>query len=178
MATESPQPISVEQIRNELNNLWASQSSADAPVIRAQTHNLVVHCADDYSAQETTEHVVAMTAERPGRVILIDVENDRIKSPESMVTTYCRTIRSQQVCGEVITLTTSAARKLELYSTVLSLLSSDLPVYVWWHGTPGAEDELFTRLEDTCDRMIIDSGSFDNLQDAFNVLNKSRADNL
>ena len=165
--------ISINQIRNELNLLWASQSSGDAPVIRAQTHNLIVYCADNVSAQKTTEQVIALTAERPGRVIIIDIENGRTKPPDALVSTYCRAVKSQQVCGEVITLTTSAARKLELYSSVLSLLCPDLPVYVWWLDSPSAQDQLFERLTNECDRLIVDSGNFADLHEVFGVVDKT-----
>lgn len=151
--------VSVNAIREELRSLWASEAMNDHAVIRARTHNLVVYTADDVSAEETTQHVIEITSERPGRVIVIDSDGRKDDELDAWVTTYCRKVGTRQICGELITLSISAGNQDEIHSTVISLLAPDLPVLLWWMGVPDRDNRLFAELTHAADRIIIDTSN-------------------
>jgi glucose-6-phosphate dehydrogenase assembly protein OpcA len=132
----------------------------DEAVIRARTHNLVVVVADEVSAEQTTHRVIERTGERPGRVIVVDIDHNHRSGLDARVTTYCRAVNRHQICGEMITLTTSPEQSDEAHSTVISLLAPDLPVYLWWSGVPDMGDLLFKHLAPEADRILVDSDTF------------------
>jgi glucose-6-phosphate dehydrogenase assembly protein OpcA len=152
-----PVQVSIGEIRRELRNMWASEAMSDEAVIRASTHNLIVFVADHNAAEETTRRIVELTADRPGRVILIDVEPGEENSVEAWVTTYCRTFGKKQICGELITLAVRGSLRDEIHSTVISLLAPDLPVFLWWTCDLDPANHLFTRLSHNADRVVVDS---------------------
>jgi glucose-6-phosphate dehydrogenase assembly protein OpcA len=152
-----PLQVNIGEIRRELRNLWASEAMNDEAVIRASTHNLIVFVADHAAAEETTRRIVELTAERPGRVILIDVEPGDDNRVEAWVTTYCRTFGKKQICGELITLAVRGTLRDEIHSTVISLLAPDLPVFLWWTCDLDPANHLFERLSRNADRVVVDS---------------------
>jgi glucose-6-phosphate dehydrogenase assembly protein OpcA len=158
-ASES-QPASIERIRQELDAMWASQAAAEEPVIRACTHNLIVFVANEETAASTTQRVIDLTLDRPGRVILIDVEPGREDRVQAWVTTYCRAAGKKQICGELITLAVWGSMREDIHSTVISLLAPDLPVYLWWTCELQPDDHLFANLVKSTDRVLVDSGMF------------------
>ena len=162
ISPETPiQRTTVRGIRDELRKLWASEAMSDEAVIRARTHNMVVYVADDVSAEETTRRVIERTGERPGRVIIIDVDPGQSGEMDAWVTTYCRSVNRHQICGEMITLTISPGHHEDVHSTVISLLAPDLPVYLWWGGLPDPADHLFSHLAPAADRLLVDSDTFE-----------------
>jgi glucose-6-phosphate dehydrogenase assembly protein OpcA len=48
----------------------------------------------------------------------------------------------------------------DLYGTASPLLVADLPVFLWWLSDPSLDDHLFRVLDDTADRLIVDSARF------------------
>jgi len=147
--------VTIQSIHDELRMLWAAEAVTGDAVIRARTHNLIVAVSDNVSPTETTQRVIESTAERPGRVIVLDIEKETDKPLDAWVTTFCRTVNRHQLCGEVITLTVSWNRLADLYSAVTSLLAPDLPVYLWWTGSINLGNTFMSRLAQVSDRVII-----------------------
>jgi len=158
--TSEPVAVNIGEIRSQLRAMWASEAMHQDAVIRASTHNLIVFVADHAAAEETTQRIIELTADRPGRVILIDVEPGDEDRVDSWVTTYCRTVGKKQICGELITLAVRGSLREEIHSTVISLLSPDLPVYLWWTSDLNANDQLFGRLSQNADRVLVDTSLF------------------
>jgi len=152
--------VNVGSIRDELRALWAAEALNDDAVIRARTHNMIVVVADNVSPQETTQRIIESTAERPGRVIVVDIDGDRKKPPDAWVTTYCRTVNHYQLCGEMITLTVGPSHLNDLHNAIVSLLAADLPVYLWWIGTLDTANQFVSRLAHEADRVIVNLDSF------------------
>jgi len=162
VSAESPiRRTTVQGIREELRQLWASEAMSSEAVIRARTHNLVVYVAAEASAEETTRQVIERTGERPGRVIIVDATREQTGGLDAWVTTYCRSVARHQICGEMITLAVSPDRQEELHSTVVSLLAPDLPVYLWWGRLPDPTDHLFAHLAPESERILVDSDGFE-----------------
>lgn len=149
----------IAQIRKELSEMWAEQAKNDQAVLRAATHNLVVYVSDQATAEQTTQRVIELTAQRPGRVIVLDVEPGETESLDAWVTIFCRPSGNRQVCGEIITLAVRGALRNEADNSVMALLAPDLPVYLWWAGKLDPHDSLFQRLAGKASRVIIDSSA-------------------
>lgn len=157
----------VQGIRDELRQLWASEAMSSEAVIRARTHNLVVYVAAGGSAEETTRQIIERTGDRPGRVIVIDATREQKAGLDAWVTTYCRSVAQHQICGEMITLATSPDRQEELHSTVIGLLAPNLPVYLWWGRMPDPDDHLFAHLAPEAERILVDSDGFEEASAGF-----------
>jgi glucose-6-phosphate dehydrogenase assembly protein OpcA len=153
----NPTSVNVAVIRDELRKMWASEALAHEGVIRASTHNLIVFVSDQATAAETTERIVELTAERPGRVIVVDVEPGESEQVEAWVSTYCRMVGKRQICGELITLAVRGELRQEMHGTIAALLVPDLPVYLWWTGALDVKDHLFLELCDVVDRVLVDT---------------------
>lgn len=156
-ATSDPRQVNINEIRSQLRAMWASQAASGETIIRASTHNLIVYLADHAEAEATTQKVIELTSDRPGRVILIDVEPGDEDRVEAWVTTYCRPAGKKQICGELITLSVQGDLRSEIHSTVISLLSPDLPVYLWWTCDVNQDDHLFQKLAKEADRVLVDT---------------------
>lgn len=151
-------PTRISEISAELRAMWSAQATAEHPTIRARTHNLVVYVDVSMSASEVMESLIALTAERPGRVIVVDEEpgNDHIDAWASL---YCTHDRSLQVCGEMINIVVGGKLVDEAHTAVLPLLAPDLPVMLWWEGDLEPGSRVFDTLTASADRLVIDSGT-------------------
>ncbi len=153
---------SLNAIRDELLALWASEALNDEAVIRARTHNLVVYLSGSrYPVADTVQRFIDLTAQRPGRVILIQDDPDREKPPDAWLTVYCRAQGHRQLCGELVVLEVGGGLSEDISSTVVSLLAPDLPVYLWWAEPPDPSHRLFATLNAEAERVLVDSDSFD-----------------
>lgn len=162
--------VNITQIRDELNQMWAAQAHEGETVLRAATHNLIVFVSDSAAAARTTDRVIELTASRPGRVILVDVEPGTEDRLDAWVSIYCRPSGDRQVCGELITLAVQGGLRDAVDTSVIALLASDLPVYLWWIGELDQDDRLFQRLSRSVSRVIVDSASFSNTEAALATL--------
>lgn len=157
--------INVGAIERELTALWKQASEDDGGgVVRASILNLIVYNPDPAEVSQVDDMLIEITAAHPCRVISIVADRDRAESTlTAQVTSRCSlpTPTSKQVCCEQVTITASTDHLDEAPSAVVPLLIADLPVYLWWRAVPKAEDkQLFGRLMEIADRVIIDSSEF------------------
>lgn len=149
--------VNVTAIRQELHELWKSESLNDkTTTIKAQTHNLVVYVDDESQLDRLTERIIQLTSVRPGRVIVLfraEVDDEL----NAWVTAYCRQVASKQVCGELIMLQVGDALKSGVHSDVIGLLAPDLPVFLYWMAVPDEHDALFKYLAAEADRILVDT---------------------
>lgn len=156
--TEAHIALDLSDVHKSLRELWASEALADAPVVRAQTHNLVV-CGSASEGGNAVEMAIGLVATSQGRVIVVDSgPGDPKLGGEASV--FCRVEGNKQVCGELITLRARGSGRDEAHSLVASLLLPDLPVYVWWQGMPPQGDHLFEELVKLADQVYFDSNTF------------------
>lgn len=157
-------------IEKELTTLWKRASEEeDGGVVRASILNLLVYVPGDSDMGKLDEIMIDVTASHPCRAILIIADHEA-KQPvlTAEVTSRCTlpTPTSKQVCCEQVTITASESHLDEVPSTLAPLLISDLPVYLWWRAVPKRLDkEMFGRLVDLSDRVIIDSALFNDPAD-------------
>jgi glucose-6-phosphate dehydrogenase assembly protein OpcA len=163
--TNEQSTIDVAAIEKELTTLWKRASEEeDGGVVRASILNLLVYVPGDSDMGKLDEIMIDVTASHPCRAIVIIADHEA--GPPvltAQVTSRCTlpTPTSKQVCCEQVTITASESHLDEVPSTLAPLLISDLPVYLWWRAVPKRLDkEMFGRLVELSDRVIIDSALF------------------
>jgi glucose-6-phosphate dehydrogenase assembly protein OpcA len=163
--TNEQSTINVAAIEKELTTLWKQASEEDdSGVVRASILNLLVYVPSDSDMSKLDDIMIEVTAAHPCRAILI-IADRQAQQPvlTAQVTSRCTlpTPTSKQVCCEQVTITATESHLDEVPSTLAPLLISDLPVYLWWRAVPKHFDkEMFGRLVDLSDRVIIDSALF------------------
>jgi glucose-6-phosphate dehydrogenase assembly protein OpcA len=163
--TNEQSTINVAAIEKELTTLWKQASEEEGGgVVRASILNLLVYVPGDSDMNRLDDILIDVTASHPCRAILIIADRES-KQPllTAEVTSRCTlpTPTSKQVCCEQVTIRASETHLDEVPSTLAPLLISDLPVYLWWRTIPKHMDkDMFARLVDLSDRVIIDSALF------------------
>jgi glucose-6-phosphate dehydrogenase assembly protein OpcA len=120
--------------------------------------------------REAAEAVLEGLGERhPSRTIVLfpdpESERDAIDA-EVAVEGFEVPGLERHVATEVVRLWLRNGRVLAPASIVLPLLIPDLPVFLRWRGEPPFSDEPFVQLADVADRLVIDSGEWDDLERA------------
>ena len=157
--------INVAAIEKELTALWKQASEeGDSGVVRTSILNLLVFVSGDSDMNKLDDIMMEVTASHPCRAIVIIAEHETAQPVlAAQVTSRCTlpTPTSKQVCCEQVTITASESHLDEVPSALTPLLISDLPVYLWWRAVPKHVDkEMFGRLAELSDRVIIDSALF------------------
>ncbi len=162
---QAPKEVSIEEIEQELNQIWASKGESVAA--RAATFTLVVYESLEDALVFPSPTVEAIASQNPCRVI--DLRPKREGSPEDVieaqVAAYCPVTpeqRSSLVCCEYITLKAPESAFVRACSTVASLLIPNLPTFLWWQGDLDLNSLLFQKLVALSNRVIVDSRSFVN----------------
>jgi glucose-6-phosphate dehydrogenase assembly protein OpcA len=163
-APAPPKPIDPAAIERELSDLWRAEAEVrkrdGRPLARTLLLNLIVFAPDEAALDRARDVVVALTGRQPARAILVAADE---RSPEAgidaWVSLYCTTplSGSAEVCGEHITLTARGTAILDLPGTILPLLLTDVPVFLWWQSGDPLTHPAFGSLARAVDRVILDS---------------------
>jgi glucose-6-phosphate dehydrogenase assembly protein OpcA len=163
LAADAPRPVRIAELAHELARPWRHPEVAtdEVPATRSLMGNLVVLCRSEAEGAEVAAEVGTIVAHHPSRVILLvaDAGSESTEIDASVATHGRLVARSQQVCGELVTLRAGAPAVRRLPSMVRSLLLGDLPTALWW-ATPDAPPlagELFGELAHLADQVIYDS---------------------
>lgn len=158
--------VDVAEIEHALTGLWksaAADGDGDAPIVRASALTLVVYVTEAQSADQIAEVIVQASRRHPNRsIVIVNEPRHSLEGPEATISARCQVPHAggKQVCSEQITLRASGPILDELHGTVLPLLVSDMPVFLWWQGLPDLGSHLFGQLLANCDRLIVDSAQF------------------
>ena len=166
-----PLEVDIAAIEEQLRELWKGAAQEDIhdeestrPVARTSVLNLVVYLEDPSSEQRITEAISELTMENPCRAIVVTaLQGQGVSSIEAWISAHCHrpSPTSKVMCCEQVSLRACGTSVRELAPTVVPLLISDLPVFVWWKGSRLFESEFLEGISDVCDRLILDSKSFD-----------------
>ncbi len=164
-AEQTQSAINVAAIEKELTALWKEASEDEkGGVVRSSILNLLIYVPNPAEASKVDDIMLEITGSHPCRAILIIADREAQESVlTAQVTSRCTlpTPNSKQVCCEQVTITASEDHLDEVPSATVPLLISDLPVYLWWRAVPQVSDkQLFGKLAEISDRMIIDSSQF------------------
>ena len=107
----------------------------------------------------------AIAAANPCRIITLCPTTGEDEGVQAQVSAYCPINKRSQnalVCCEYITLTGTAQALERIGGMISELTISELPKFVWWKAGIDPDYPLFQRLVDNCDRLIVDSSTFNN----------------
>jgi glucose-6-phosphate dehydrogenase assembly protein OpcA len=165
-ATWGAQVPNVGALERELTRLRRA-SSAHAreqgrTVARAAVLNLVVYADRDAHALRAAAATARLANRHPSRGIVI--LGDRVREGADVtIQLHCHVPRKDQtaqVCYEQILARVRGDADDRIASVVIPLLVPDLPVFLWWTGTPPHDTRRFDDLLALADRLIVDSADF------------------
>lgn len=153
-------------IEHDLARLRRSRSAHSreqgVPVARASVLNLVVFATREAHARRAARTIADLAIRHPSRAVVILADRERTAGTGEL-SLYCRLAgpgAAQQVSYEQILIRARGDADARLASAVIPLLLPDLPVFLWWTGTPPLESAHFEALLTLADRLIVDSADF------------------
>lgn len=131
-------------------------------VARASVLNLVVYADREVHAVRAAASIARLADRHPSRGIV--VLGDRVREGANVaIQLHCHVPRpddTAQVCYEQILARVRGDADERVASVVIPLLVPDLPVFLWWTGTPAHDTRRFDDLLELADRLIVDSADF------------------
>jgi len=153
-------------IERELARLRRSRTAHSrelgVPVARASVLNLVVFATREAHARRAARTIADLAIRHPSRAVVVLADRERTPGISDLGL-YCRLAGSeatQQVSYEQVLIRARGDADARLASAVIPLLLPDLPVFLWWTGTPPLKAAHFDALLTLADRLIVDSADF------------------
>jgi glucose-6-phosphate dehydrogenase assembly protein OpcA len=115
------------------------------------------------AAEQNYRAADAIAEAGPSRIVTLCATNSLATELESQVSAYSPIKKRQQseMLGCEYVMFSGNAALIEAHSAViLDVLLPDLPLYVWWKGTPKVEHELFKGLANQATHVLVDSATF------------------
>lgn len=112
----------------------------------------------------------AIAAQNPCRVITLCPQIGVEEGISVQVSAYCPVQKqsgSRLICCEYISLRGDKQSLGQTGDLIESLMIADLPKFVWWKATPNPEQDLFKRLAEACNCLILDSSYFSDPESEF-----------
>jgi glucose-6-phosphate dehydrogenase assembly protein OpcA len=133
----------------------AEHAAAEA---RANTINLIAVARSSAEERRVSQTLERMSVHHPSRTLILLAQEDRgAPKLEATVSSFTDVSAGRRVANEQVLIHAHGQVAEHLASIVAPLLVPDLPVMLWWLGTPKFDSRLFNELADLCDRLIIDS---------------------
>ena len=129
---------------------------------RASVLNLVVYAEREVHARRAARTVADLALRHPSRAIVLLGDRGR-DGVVASVQLHCHVSESdgaQPVLYEQILARVRGDFDERVASVVIPLLVPDLPVFLWWTGTPPSDARHLDDLVTLADRFIIDSADF------------------
>jgi glucose-6-phosphate dehydrogenase assembly protein OpcA len=158
----------VASLERELARLRRVQSAhareSVRPIARASVLNLIVYADREVHARRAARSISDLALRHPSRaiVVLADRGQER-QGGERRIEMHCQLPipdGARQVSYEQILVRATGDVDDRLASAVIPLLVPDLPVFLWWTGTPLLGSRSFGDLLRLTDRLIVDSADF------------------
>jgi glucose-6-phosphate dehydrogenase assembly protein OpcA len=158
---------SVADLERELARLRRAQTAhareQGRTVARASVLNLVVYAERERHARRAAKSVAELSLRHPSRAICLLADRPPRAGVAASIEMHCHLPIANglhQVCYEQILVRASGDSDDRLASVVIPLLVPDLPVFLWWTGSPPADGVGFERLLELADRLVVDSSDF------------------
>lgn len=160
------QPVPMADIEQELNRLWSEAYGGTGSAL-VRVRNYVLNLAVVTGSRAEAEHVSAVVGQLSGRhplrAVILSAEPDhRTSSLDTYITAYSSEdplSHSLTACEQVI-VGVQGEPAQHLAGVAARLLIPDLPVYLWWVGSPDFKSESFQSLVRISRKLIIDSAGF------------------
>lgn len=174
-------PVPVDNLDRELIQVWKSTTSGGenegkVAVTLMRAMNLVVYVENDDQAAAATDTVRRVVGRHPCRTIMVvnrsggsvgtvpgPVETAAENDLEATLSAHCEIAdaNGKHVCCEQVTISANSSEALTRVSNLaLNLLITDLPVFLWWAAGAPFNNTTLAHLEDSIDRLIVDSQTF------------------
>ncbi len=157
---------SVSAVERELARLrrmaGAHAKEQGHTVARAAVLNLVVYVDRDIHARRAAVTTSRLSDRHPSRLIVVYGDRERAGA-DIAVQLHCHVPRpdeSSHVYYEQILARVRGDADDRIASVVIPMLVPDLPVFLWWTGTPPQDARRFDDLVAVADRLIVDSADF------------------
>jgi glucose-6-phosphate dehydrogenase assembly protein OpcA len=157
---------SISAIEQELTRLrraaTAHAKEQGRTIARAAVLNLVVYADREMHARRAAASTSRLSTRHPSRVIVILGDRQR-EGVDVQVQLHCHVPRpdeTAQISYEQILARVKGDADERVASVVIPLLVPDLPVFLWWTGTPPHDTRRFDDLIALADRLIVDSADF------------------
>jgi glucose-6-phosphate dehydrogenase assembly protein OpcA len=124
--------------------------------------NLVVYAEREVHARRAARTVADLAIRHPSRAIVVLGDRDR-EGVLASVQLHCHVPQvdgAQPILYEQILARVRGDFDERVASVVIPLLVPDLPVFLWWTGTPPREARHLDDLVKLADRLIVDSADF------------------
>ena len=156
--------VEPDAIERELDNAWREENaSALAAGGRAGTRSsvltLVVYATDEASAERTLRTIETLTTQHPSRSIIVapTAANPSGRPLEAYIKTHAMTTGGVSSYGEEIVLCATTSASQHLAGSILPLIVSGLPSFLWWEGVPPWHTGIFEATLDGFDRVLVDT---------------------
>ena len=154
----------VAALERELVRLRRAQSAhareLGRTVARASVLNLVVYAEREAHAKRAALSISELALRHPSRAIVVLADRGAREGVEAEIDMHCHLPMADgatQVCYEQILVRARGDSDKRLASAVIPLLVPDLPVFLWWTGTPPMTGRSFGDLVGLADRLIVDT---------------------
>ena len=132
-------------------------------VARAAVLNLVVHATREVHARRAAATIGRLAQRHPSRAIVVHADRDHRPGFDAQLAMHCllpAADAGRQISYEQILIRARGDSDERLASAVIPMLLPDLPVFLWWTGTPPVDQHHFDDLLALADRFIVDSADF------------------
>jgi glucose-6-phosphate dehydrogenase assembly protein OpcA len=160
------QATSIDALDRELARLRraavAHAKERGLTLARASVLNLVVYAEREVHARRAARTVADLAIRHPSRAILVLGDRGR-EGVLASVELHCHVPQvdgAQPVLYEQILARVRGDFDERVASVVIPLLVPDLPVFLWWTGTPPSDARHLDDLVKLADRLIVDSADF------------------
>jgi len=157
---------SIDALEHELARLRrvavADAKERGQTLARASVLNLVVYADRETHARRAARTVADLALRHPSRAIVLLADRDR-DGVLASVQLHCHVPQvdgAQPVLYEQILARVRGDFDERVASVVIPLLVPDLPVFLWWTGTPPSDARHLDDLVRLADRLIVDSADF------------------
>jgi glucose-6-phosphate dehydrogenase assembly protein OpcA len=157
---------SIDALERELARLRraavAHAKERGRTLARASVLNLVVYSEREVHARRAARTVKDLALRHPSRAVILLADRSR-EGVVASVQLHCHVPQSdgaQPVLYEQIFARVRGDFDERVASVVIPLLVPDLPVFLWWTGTPPSDARLVDDLVGLADRLIVDSADF------------------
>ena len=157
---------SISALESELARLRRAASAhakeQGRSIARAAVLNLVVYADREPHAQRAAASTARLSARHPSRVVVVlgDRQRDGVDVAIQLHCHVPQPDETAQICYEQILARVNGDADERVASVIIPLLVPDLPVFLWWTGTPPHDTRRFDDLIALAERLIVDSADF------------------
>ncbi len=173
--TQAMRRVEPDAIEAELDNAWRAENAAVLSTgghagTRSSVLTLVVYATDEASAERTLHAIETLTTQHPSRSILVipTTATESGRPLEAYIRTLALNTNGVTSYGEEIVLCATESASQHLAGSILPLIVSGLPSFLWWQGAPPWSAGVFEATLDGFDRALVDTAEM--LQVEHNLL--------